>query len=411
METLTTQPKSKTRVLLPKLALLFSIICGIYLTYAPYIANNQGVRGVDTLWYYQLLDQTKNMEDLKNVLLHEPRAFYLLLLYIVRLITSQSSLTVVQVTPALLAIFLVLSTYYLVKTGTKNAWLASLASIFATFSIHTTVGMFAGIFTNWLAISLIMVSLTLLLKALEKRSKLYLLYLLFAGLSSLLIFLIHRWTWGITMGIFASYLILSLARLIGKRPNAKQEAMSGLFLLLFNLSPSLAAIIFPSLMVGILAAMPSFVAGDIWGRLTAYISLFNLSQLWQNVFVTLTQFVGGSYDNSLILILSIIGLVAICDYKDNFNRILTSWAFMVAAVLTFYGHLEEMWRFLYDLPFPITAAIGIYFIIQNVNQRIGTPSDAETSDKICFSTFQILLIAVIILALFNYTLRCLSFIY
>jgi len=164
-------------------------------------------------------------------------------------------------------------------------------------------------------------------------------------------------------------------------------------------------------MAGILAAMPSFVVGDIWGRLTAYISLFNLSQLWQNVFFTLTQFVGGYYDNSLILILSIIGLVAICDYKDNFNRVLTSWAFMVAVVLAFYGRLEEMWRFLYDLPFPITAAIGIYFIIQTVNHRIGTPSGAETSDKMCFSTFQILLIAVIILALFNYTLRCLSFIY
>lgn len=408
MGILITQPKSKTRVLLPKLALLFSMICGVYLTYVPYIANNQGVRGVDTLWYYQLLDQTKNMGDLKNVLLHEPRAFYILLLYIVRVTTSQSSLTVVQVTPALLSIFLALSTYYLVKTGTKNAGLASLASIFATFSIHTTIGMFAGIFANWLAISLIMVSLTLLLKALEKRSKLY---LLFAGLSSLLIFLIHRWTWGITMSIFVSYLILSLARLMGKCPNAKQEAVSGLFLLLFNLSPGLAAIISPSLMAGISTPMPSFAVEEIWFRLTAYVSLFNISQLWQNIFSTLTQFVGGYYDNSLTLILSIIGLVAICNYKDNFNRILTSWAFMVSVVLTFYGRLDEMWRFLYDLPFPITAAIGIYFIIQNVKQRIGTPSGAETSDKICFSTFQILLIAVTILALFNYTIRCLSFIY
>lgn len=394
--------------LFPKLGLLFSIICGVYLTYAPYVFNNQGVRGIDTLWYYQTLDQIKNVADLKALLLNEPRGIYLSLLYFIRLITSQSSLTVVQITPALLAITLVMSTYYFVKVGTKNESLAVISSIFATFSFYITVGMYTGIFGNWLAMSMILMSFTLFLKALEKRSKLY---LATAGLASLAIFLVHRWTWGVTMGIYMFYLLFSLVYFTIKESNAKSELSSALLVIIINLSPALIA----GTLSYLASSAPIIATSSInalWRLLTEYLGFFNIIwQLLPNISYTLRFYVGGCYNNSFLIILSIVGLIATATYKENFNRILTAWVFAVSIVLSFYWHLPTTWRFLYVLPFPITAASGISFITDKVRQRILASPSVNGSDNACFLMFQVSLIVLIILFLFNYATRCLALIY
>ena len=401
------------------LTLLVVLLCGVFITYSPYFSNNKWVRGVDTEWYYWSLYEVSDFSKLGKMLISEPRGtLYIVLLYILRAMLfppppvdyntatgyGKATLLVVQSTPILLTIFLMLSTYFFVKKGTENSYLATLAAAFSAFSFHITVGMFTAIFANWLAISIMFLGFTLFLMALEKGSKTC---LVAAATAFLTLIFAHVWTWGVLMGILVFYVILTFLHL-PKNRWANQELTFPLFTILFNLMPAFGVYIGAWLLPTVFPQIPYTLSTPLLPLLTS-IGFENLLNLWPNISYTLPYYVGGAYIGPLIFLLSILGLVYVRDHRTRFNRVILAWVFTTSAVMLFSGRLQWVWRLLYNTPFQVTAALGTYLILIKAKQLIA--SSDKNAGETTFYIFQALLIAIIFIFLFNYAIRAIVFIY
>lgn len=389
---------------LPLLIMLASLFCGIFVAYSPYFSNSKWVRGVDTEWYYWTLHDTTDLSKLGKLLISEPRGtLYIVLLYAIRALTAQSTLSVVQFTPIFLALFLIISTYTFVKKGTGNSYIATLTAAFSAFSFHITVGTFTGIFANWLAISIMFLGFTLFIMALERGSKIY---LAVSSTAFLTLIFAHVWTWGVLVGILVFYVILTLLHL-PKNGWANRELIFPMVTLLLNLIPAIGVYIGAQLLPTVFPRIP-YTPSTPLTPLLANIGLEKLLNLWPNLSYTLPNYVGGAYTSPLIFLLSILGLVYVRDHRIRFNRVILAWVFTTSAVILFSGRLEWVWRLLYNTPFQITAALGTYLILMKAKQFTASDKNAK---EIVFPIFQWLLITIIIVFMFNYAIRAIAFIY
>jgi hypothetical protein len=251
--------------------------------------------------------------------------------------------------PAILGPLLAVSTFIFVREGYKNEKIAAVASLFSVLSFNTTVGLWAGFYANWLALSETYLFLTVFLKFSKTPSmpRFTLLALL-----SFSILLTHPWTWAIVLAVTA------LFTLIGLREERNVTLAKALLVLLaVNIFLEVAkSQIFGGLTVSQDSAPILSGAG-----------LFSSQGLWGSLLTTLFTFYGGLLGDAVLLGLPAIAMIFL-KFKDRFERLLMVWvALSSIPFLALTSPLQT--RILYDMPLPIMTALALLLIARHMSNR------------------------------------------
>jgi len=381
--------------------LLISLCIGAVLGLIPYLPtlNPQSVLvGVDpvTRYYPHLTAIAASQDQISAVLkIGHDRPFMYLSMWLLAKNTSIGF--TVRIMPLICAVTYVAATYLLAKEMWKNKSLVAAATIFAVLSFTTTVGIFSGLYSNWLALSLTLVSLVFLHKT--QRSLKYFPILLTLYLAALAV---HPWAWAVYTGALAVDILLC-ALLATRKPESTAE--------LRKEATTIALLLASSLLItaAVFTLWGAGTPGTLQENLTSYISqalrLFNGSgtslfshDWWQTTFFSAYNYAGGGLVNIPILIVSLIG--GLTMKPDNqLGRILLSW--LVVGSLLFIVPIQWLqYRVLYDIPIHIYAALGVTSLIELLRRRSTTEKAGGHLTSTAF-----LLGALILLINLNYAIR------
>ncbi|MBS7623089.1 Ig-like domain repeat protein [Candidatus Bathyarchaeota archaeon] len=373
--------------------LLFAVAvsaCAVFLVYYPYTYARRLI-GVDTPWYYQNLiamSTSGGLEYLASSYGAASRMPYLLILYVLTNLTSLPADVVVRVGPAVPAAFLAVTTLFLVRTITQSDLSAILSSFLGLFSIATTVGIYAGIFANWLALGWAALLLGLLLTLWRRQSTPKLLLTLVV---SFILLATHAWTWAVILTSLLTFVILRLLYL-----TLHHRGLSGDLALKSSLITAAANLLLLTL---ILSHFPTGEFVHLSKEAIASISVSNLWSFPVSFAFTVQYYVGGFIANPAVILLAIAGLTVGGRFDKNLGVFLFSMLMVTSIPLILVGSWWQ-WRLLYMIPYQVLATLGI----QGISQKISEPGDG--SGRLC----QGLLMMTILLSSFNYALRCLNFI-
>ncbi len=379
--------------------LLVSATCALFLAYYPYLYNTKLI-GVDVKWYLERLILMQDWNSALTVLKSfdsSSRWLYLLMLYFLKTITGQPAEFIVRIGPFLPASLLALSTYMVVRIGMKDSIVALASSFLAAFSISTLVGVFAGIYANWLAISWGMILFAVILQAPRTGLKFS---IPFGFILSGLVLATHPWTWMFFMLILIIFTILTLGHSFLKLGSLRIEKDSITVLIILSLNTILAIFLF------LLIPRSEFI--KLSYSILNTISYEQLTAIITTLTVTIKLFVGGFFGNPILYLFAIFGTLMLQDLKRSFNRLILSILLATSTLSLLVGQFWQ-WRILYIIPFQILAALGYAFIVLVLKGSL--PSNNNKSyRKNALKIFQVLLLTTLILSQFNYALRCMNFI-
>jgi hypothetical protein len=374
--------------------LFLSIGFALFVSYYPYFYGSKPI-GVDINWY---LEHLKAMNDWDSAYLvltsfeSTSRWLYLLILFLLKISTGLPPEFIVRVGPAIPASFLAIATYALVKIGTKNYVIALLSSFLTAFSINTTVGVFAGIFANWLALSWIMLFFAVLLNVPVKGLKFSIPLAFFLNF---LILATHAWTWIFLVMILLTYLVLKLGPMIIRERDIKLEKDCKTVLLIILANVFIIAIMFLIMSRSELVQLSSEVLITF--------NFQNSIESFSILIFTIRYYVGSFFGNPIIFLFAIIGVFMLKDLKNNFRILIVSYLLVASMITIFVGQFWQ-WRILYMVPFQILAALGYAYIVCLMRS---TYADRKSS-KYVLNFFLVTLILWLILTQFNYALRCMT---
>ena len=296
------------------------------------------------------------------------RPFLILSLYYMNRLIGLGYVDTVKLSLFLAGVFLVISTYYVLKVNTGENLLPSASMYFTTFSIATVVGLYAGYLSMWISASFQLLSLAFLTKAVGDEKPLALIP---AIALSALAFLSHPWSWAIfalaVFGLLIANFLLSRLR-IRKSYTTKQRIIIAAFVLV-HLIPAVMA----PLVIGVPSTIDLIYTAFKWGTG----SILNLFQYSENIGYMLTSYVGGFTNNFLIFSLSIIGAISLLKY----DRLLFSFLFCALVVVTpvfFLCDYRPETRILYFLPLQITSTLGSFEILKAARGMVGSTAGLST---------------------------------
>ena len=258
--------------------------------------------------------------------LHNDRTGFLIFQYFLALLTGSAGLAV-RIVPALLAVLLTISTYLFVRMGVKDRLLAATAALFAAFSLLVVSGINAGLDADWLAMSEVLVFLSLLLMGLNRSDRRY---VALSIVASVLILFTHPWTWLATLGVVAAYAVLTAARdfVIHDRKDLRFELTSVGSIIVVDY----AADVSKRLLGGVSGVQ------DVYSSTSSTLALANIPKVLSSLAPTLQYWLGGALDNSLIIVLAVVGVITMPDIGSRMNRLLLSWMAVTSGGVLLYGY-------------------------------------------------------------------------
>jgi hypothetical protein len=296
---------------------------------------------------------------------------------------------VVKIGPAIPAALMGVSSFYLTRTLTRNDFLATISAFLGLFSIATTVGIFAGVYANWLALGLVLIFWTSLLKVWQNPSRDLILITI---ITSFLILITHPWTWAIILASLAAYLMFNIIFHRSDNNNNPQKvttSKSALIILGINFV----------LLVILLAAFSSGEFIRLSTEVLAAMSTKHLTQFVEVITYSLRFYVGGFLANTIIITLCILGLLTIKNLKKQFYRLFIS-LLVIAFIPLLLLDSWWQWRLLYMIPYHIPAALFMFYTLE-ISKKSGIRYAVISS---------ILFSLIVVLSSFNYALRCLNYI-
>lgn len=367
------------------------ILTSFFLVYYPYFYTPRLI-GVDTPWYYENLLAISSSEGIQHVISDYgavTRLPYLLILYALMTVFSLPPMIVVKIGPAIPAALMGISSFYLTRTLTRNDFIATISAFLGLFSIATTVGIFAGVYANWLALGFVLIFWTLLLKVWQNPSRSL---ILITVITSFLILITHPWTWAIILASLAAYLMFNLIFHRSDNSDSSQKITankSTLIILSINF-------------VLLVILLTVFSSGEFIRLSTEVLAAMNIKHLTQFLGVmtySLRFYVGGFLANTIIIILCILGLFTIRNLKKQFYAVFIS-LLLVAFVPLLLLDSWWQWRLLYMIPYNIPATLFLFYAL-----------DASKKAGIRYAFISTILFSLImVLSSFNYALRCLNYI-
>jgi hypothetical protein len=376
-----------------------ALILAVFIPISPYL-NGPGVsklRGVDTLYYlHQLLFVTTSPAQLTARIGVDHTAPYVLLLYMVRAITQWDPNQAVIAGSVVLAIFFVLASYFLAKEVTASLVAAGIAAILAAASFHTTVGLYAGIFENWLAMSLVLVYLLLLHRAITKPSRTIEISAIVTAYSVLLV---HIWTWTILIAATAVAALLNLTMNCRSRRNQDFRDSVKIFghVLLFSTLP----VIFVYFAADLLPGFRDSMGNALW--LAGSMSFSRLIDIVPNLSYTLDRYAGAFFTYPLIPLLSIMGMLSLARLDVRTAQMFAGWL-ISTSVPTIFSDPAYQWRILYVIPFEVLAAAGGVLLLKIIDW-LGTQTGVREEHSRLMRTLKVLLVILILIDCGNYGIR------
>jgi len=372
-----------------------SFVLAVIVPLVPYVSSSQ-LRGVDALFYYERLSSTSSFGEAIAQLGVEPREPYILLLYIVHRLTGWDAFRVTIFGPVLLGTSLALAAYLLTKELTKD-WLApGVAAFLSSSSLHTAVGLFAGIYANWLAMSIAMLFLYFLEKSLAKPSGAL---IVLTTLTSYVAAFLHAWTWGIMLTTVFVALVLMSPELFTKKTDRLRNFIRTRGPVLFSASSPLILVIITE-MVGVFPGLKGAISSglnDVIGNM----SLTRLDSVFQTLSFTLHWYVGSLLAYPPLLLLAAVGGISIALSELRTPRLLVAWLLTTSFSAVLLDSYFQ-WRVLYIIPFELLASVGISSILSAADWATRTYGSGSSRLML---TLKLLLVAVILIDSLNYVLR------
>jgi hypothetical protein len=392
--------ETKIKFIKPSLlVILVSVSAALFLGYYQSVVAgsfNSGFPGTDVPYYIQQLMEMKNFGFLDAIISvsKNDRFLYLVFQYscFPGLGLSQKFF-VTFVTPVLLTLFLMFSSFLFVRLGHSQFY--AVTTMLATASSYAvTVGVYAGFFANWFALSWVYIFYGLLVTILKGNRNPFL--LLSAGFVSVAVLLTHPWTWVLlVITLLVSYLLITFMFALKRKDGLRSYAWEFKFVLILLVVNVLVFYVRQFLRTG---GGGGLVDGYTDVAATTF-SLFNAFKLRYFLDEVFNWYVGGFYAYAPMMVLAILGVFSITEYEDRFNRLMLVWI-LIGSSMVF---LEFPWhaRFLYDMPFNVYAAFGILFLSEKMRKFVEA-TEMKRLAPLVFWTFYILSF----LFLFNYAVRC-----
>lgn len=338
--------------------LSLTIVLGISLTFLPHISVTNPYHerlGVDTPRYTQWLNNIENQTaNPIYFTIKSPgdRPLTLIVLLLIKESTKLDTFQAVEYSPLILISPLILVSFFLTRQFTSNAKVSLLAAFLSSISFQSIVGIYSGFYANWLALILGYLGFGLIVRYLKKPSK-FCAAALVATMTCLL--LAHVYTWTIIIAV--SFVFLFVLLVLNSYPRKR------ILLVYLILSSSIAVDVLKSTWTGSSTGLEADVS---LGRQGLGIGQF--SERLKTLTDTVQIYYGGVYANIAILGLGLYWLIR-CNPKDLASIFLL--IFMSSAIVPlFIGDWVLLSRVLYEIPFQIPAAIGLFFIWKDSQKLI-----------------------------------------
>jgi uncharacterized membrane protein len=392
------EPERNTR-LVSLLLLLLALAASVLVALSPY-ASTSMLRGVDTRYYYGELSSIHSFADFLTIFRVNYTALCLLFFYAMEVFTGWNPYLVTIAGPAALAALLVTVSYLFILGVTRNWLAAGFSGLLAAASFEVTVGLYAGIFANFLAMSFVLLVLYFLSTPLTKFRAILLVLAPYAVL------LAHIWTWGIMMAsVGVSAIFTGLLWLGDRKASAlKGSIVAHSLLLVCGSVPVMIAYLGSYLSLpssGIAASLANVLQTEVGSM-----SIARLGGLIPSLSATLTRFVGAIFAYPLTLALSIVGFIFLA--KTNVRAI---GPFVGLSVVTsgsmLLVDLSLQWRLLYLIPFQALAAVGVLALLGTVEwvaARVGIDPSTRS-----VRLAEALLVGLILIGSVNYALSAVAY--
>ena len=364
---------------------LFAILALLIFFY-PYLAGQTWIVGVDSYWrYLNPLNALAGLTPYEAVATSSTHGLYLAFLYLIEIATGASAFSIVKFAPLVLAFATATAVFLVLSRGSGNRELAAIAAICSLLWFPTTLGIYAGIQTNFLAYFLWMLFLSFYFYSKKWDARTFVI----EGLVSLAILVVHPWTWGIFVAS------LALAVPISWRTRWRERAIRGVLATLVIALPVGA---------GTYAALPS-LRSDLVSTMGSYVSpivqpggLLSFGGAMEELFANWTPFLP-----PLLLLVCLIGVYGLSRSEGVMRNYLVAWiaAWFIGSILiapsgytpTNVGASETgLWRMIYVSPLPILLALGLQECV-HVSRYWEGPAISKDSSRFSFFV-AILLIAV-----------------
>jgi len=253
--------------------------------------------------------------------------------------------------PIILSPLLVLAVFFLTREITTNDSVALLASFLTAISFQPLIGIYGGLYANWLALIFGYSSFVFLLRFLKEPKSTN--YLFFSILFFSMMFS-HTWTWTLLSLFIGIFLIVSY------RFKMYDKKRIGLIFLI--IVTTVAFDLGKSIMIDTSSGLERDVRFAI-----SDVSILNLFSIWPNLSQTSLVYVGGIFGNFLILSLCIYWLWR-SDLRKMPNLFIAIFLSIGILPILFGGEIIQS-RVLYNIPFQIPAAIALVYLS---NQHRGT---------------------------------------
>lgn len=332
--------------------LILIIFLAIIISVIPHLGTinkDSSTIGVDTKQYVEILQSIAKSSDYGELLykvfvLHTggDRPFTLLFLLVLNFIFFQVSFSsLMENLPLLLGPALVLCTYFLTLRITKDHITSVLASLI-TIPTHILMGVYAGLYANWLSLFWSYLAILFLFRLLDEPKRIH--FIVFSALLVILLFT-HVQTWTILMYVLGLFLVITLLK-------NRREYKNKVLLIFLSVLPSIFVDI-----VRMLVLNSSGINQEISFAIERDVGIHGISTIWDNLIATTHFTLAGQIGNPVILFLVVYWLYAA---RTNENYVIFFIVFFsLFALPLLFADQQIQSRFLFEIPFQIPAAIAL----------------------------------------------------
>jgi hypothetical protein len=360
--------------------LIFAIILSVVLVLIPQNPSinkdNQDI-GVDTHYYVTWVGELAKSKSVSDLIYQAfivqgqdgDRPLSLIFLFLVYQVAGGNLSEVIEHLPIILGPGIVLAFYFLTLELTRSEKIALIAAFLGAVSFHTLVGIYAGLYANWLALIVGYISIVFLFRYL--RSGHLFDMLVFSTLLIGVLFF-HAYTWTVLAAVAGIFLFTMLVIQNKKRIKKSEDNNNNnnyftqrriIWLLLFAILPSIVVDLTKVLLTGSSGGIEQDI--EVAQRALG-IEQFNLR--WEILTTTMHHSLGGVFSNFIILILGLFWVL-----KSNMREPATIFLmiFLSAGLVPlFVGNWSIQSRVFYDMPIEIPAAIALYYISKRLDSML-----------------------------------------
>ncbi len=346
----------------PRKAIYLSlcVFLAILVTLIPHLpAVNSGHQrvGVDTQYYVKWINVLANTSnpveffDQSVVKIHQgDRPLSLILIYAFTSAFNYELSDELEYLPIVLAPILVVVIYFLAREITSRDDVSLIASFLTGSSYSVLIGIYAGFYSNWVALIIGYVSIIFLLRYLKyskKRNALFFGSLLVAVLFS------HAATWTVLALLISMFLVL-----IMKFGNFNRKNV------LILLTAVIVLVVFDLVKIYTIGS-PGGIYEDFQVANVTNTGLGQFAVRWSNLVYTIQVYYASQFSNVILLGLSVWWLFTL--QRFNASNLFLLFFLSLGILPLLFGDPAVQGRVLYDIPIQIIAALGLVSIRNRTN--------------------------------------------